>query len=97
MSEVKFQHTDAMSRLLYELYYINERIMTGDINSAKTALPKCIKICAQFKKEFIAEGCVSIDLEPYCAHGGWVGLTYSYCFEDGVTIQGSQVPRRIEQ
>ena len=97
MSEVKFQHTDAMSRLLYELCYINERIMTGDICSAKTAMPKCIKLCIAYKKEFIAEGCVSIDLEPYQAHGGWIGLRYSYCFEDGVAIQGGQVPRRIEK
>ena len=96
MSEVKFQHTDAMSRLLYELYFINELIMTGDINSSKTALPKCLKVCTQFKKEFTAEGCVQVDLEPYQAYGGWIGLRYSYCFGDGVTIEGSQVPRRID-
>ena len=86
---------DAMSRLLYELYFINERIMTGDICSSKTALPKCQKLCLNAKKDFIAEGCKSIQIEPYCAAGGWIGITYSYSYEDGVEIQGSQVPRRI--
>ena len=96
MSNTNWNGPDAMSRLLYEIYFINERIMTGDIYSNAFALPKCVKICAQIKKEFLAEGCVSIDLEPYCAAGGWIGLRYCYCYEDGVIIEGSQVPRRID-
>ena len=33
-----FQHLDGMRALLSEVYEVNERIMTGDICSAKTAL-----------------------------------------------------------
>ena len=33
-----FRHLDGMVALLSEIYEINERIMTGDICSAKTAI-----------------------------------------------------------
>jgi len=33
-----FRHLDGMVALLSEIYHINERIMTGDICSAKSAI-----------------------------------------------------------
>ena len=33
-----FQHLDGMTALMSELYEINERILTGDIISAKAAI-----------------------------------------------------------
>ena len=33
-----FQHLEGMRNLILEIYEVNERIMTGDIRSAKSAI-----------------------------------------------------------
>jgi len=91
---LSFRHLDGFNALMSEVYYVNERIMTGDIVSAKFALPQVRKLIAEYKAKMQEDGATSVAVEPYCAAGGWVGLTYSYAFGD-VTFQGSTVPRRL--
>ena len=96
-----FQHLDGMVALLSELYEINERIMCGDIVSAKAAInsTRMTKLLRHYHEALSEDGAVAISLDVFVAAGGWVGLTYSYTIQEGFqpdfVIQGSQVPRRV--
>jgi hypothetical protein len=91
-----FQHLEGMRNLLAEIYEVNERIMTGDICSAKTALASANlkKILTHYHEALHEDGAVKVSLQAYIAAGGWVGVTYSYEL-DGFEVAGSQVPRRV--
>jgi len=91
-----FKHLDGMVALLSEIYEINERIMTGDICSAKTAIAstKMKKLLHHYHEALHEDGAVKVSLQAYAAAGGWVGITYSMEI-DGFEIAGSQVPRRV--
>jgi hypothetical protein len=92
-----FQHLDGMLALLSELYEINERIMCGDIVSAKAAIAstRMKKLLNHYHEALSEDGAEAITLDVYVAAGGWVGLTYSYQLSDGFVISGSQTPRRV--
>jgi hypothetical protein len=92
-----FQHLDGMTALLSELYEINERILTGDILSAKAAVKsgKMERLLRHYHEALSEDGASAIYLEPYVAAGGWVGITYSYTLPDGFTVEGSVTPRRV--
>jgi hypothetical protein len=91
-----FRHLDGMVALLSELYQINERIMCGDICSAKTAIQskRMDKLLNHYQEALSEDGACKISLQAYAAAGGWVGITYSYEV-DGFEVAGSQVPRRV--
>jgi hypothetical protein len=91
-----FRHLDGMVALLSEVYEINERIMTGDICSAKTAIQsgRMKKLLHHYHEALHEDGAVKVSLQAYAAAGGWVGITYSYEV-DGFEVAGSQVPRRV--
>jgi hypothetical protein len=91
-----FRHLDGMVALLSEVYEINERIMTGDICSAKSAIAssRMKKLLHHYHEALHEDGAMKVSLQAYAAAGGWVGITYSYEF-DGFEVAGSQVPRRI--
>jgi len=91
-----FRHLDGMVALLAEVYEINERIMTGDICSAKTALAsgRMKKLLHHYHEALHEDGATKVSLKAYAAAGGWVGITYSYEL-DGFEVAGSQVPRRV--
>jgi len=78
-----------------EVFEVNERILSGDICSNKTALPRVRKLCEHYAKMYFKVGCANIQLEPYIAAGGWVGITYSYDPPEGEPIVASCVPRRF--
>jgi len=85
-----------MRNLLQEIYFINERISTGDIVSPKAALASTNlkKILTHYHEALHEDGAVKVSLQAYIAAGGWVGIQYSMEI-DGFEIAGSQVPRRI--
>ena len=91
-----FQHLEGMRNLLTEIYEVNERIMTGDICSAKTAIQsdRMKKLLHHYHEALSEDGAVKVSLQAYAAAGGWVGITYSYEL-DGFEVAGSQVPRRV--
>jgi len=91
-----FQHLDGMTALLSEVYEINERIMTGDICSSKTAIAsgRMKKLLHHYHEALHEDGATKVSLQAYVAAGGWVGITYSYEV-DGCEVAGSQVPRRV--
>jgi len=91
-----FAHLEGMRNLLAEIYEVNERIMTGDICSAKAAIASTNvkKILTHYHEALHEDGAVKVSLQAYVAAGGWVGITYSYEL-DGFEVAGSQVPRRV--
>jgi len=91
-----FQHLEGMRNLLIEIYEVNERIMTGDIISAKAAIASTNvkKILTHYHEALHEDGAVKVSLQAYVAAGGWVGIQYSMEI-DGFEIAGSQVPRRV--
>ena len=91
-----FRHLEGMRNLLLEVYEVNERIMTGDICSAKSAIASTNlkKILAHYHEALHEDGAVKVSLQAYIAAGGWVGIQYSYEL-DGFEVAGSQVPRRV--
>ena len=91
-----FQHLEGMRNLLLEIYEINERILTLDICSAKTALASTNmkKLLAHYHEALHEDGATKVSLQAYIAAGGWVGIQYSYEM-DGFEVAGSQVPRRV--
>ena len=91
-----FKHLDALVALLSEIYEINERILTLDICSAKTAIAstRMKKLLHHYHEALHEDGASKVSLHAYVAAGGWVGITYSYEV-DGFEVAGSQVPRRV--
>jgi len=91
-----FKHLEGMRNLILEIYEVNERIMTGDICSAKAAIASTNvkKILNHYHEALHEDGAVKVSLQAYVAAGGWVGITYSYEL-DGYEVSGSQVPRRV--
>ena len=91
-----FEHLEGMRNLLAEVYEVNERIMTGDIISAKAAIASTNlkKILAHYHEALHEDGATKVSLQAYVAAGGWVGIQYSYEM-DGFEVAGSQVPRRV--
>ena len=91
-----FRHLDGMVALLSEIYEINERILTGDICSNKTAIAshRMKKLLNHYHEALSEDGATKISLQAYAAAGGWVGITYSYDV-DGFEVAGSQVPCRV--
>jgi hypothetical protein len=92
----QFSHVHSFVTLVYEFYELNERILTGDICSAKTAIAsgKMKKLLHHYHEALHEDGAVKVSLQAYAAAGGWVGIQYSYEL-DGFEVAGSQVPRRI--
>ena len=86
-----------MMALMSELYQINERILTGDIISAKAAIksPRMKDILDRCQRALSRDGASAIYLDTYEAAGSWVGLTYSYTLPDGFKVEGSVTPRRV--
>ena len=91
-----FAHLEGMRNLILEIYEVNERIMTGDIISAKAAIASTNvkKILSHYHEALHEDGAVKVSLQAYVAAGGWVGIQYSYEL-DGFEVAGSQVPRRV--
>ena len=91
-----FAHLEGMRNLLAEVYEVNERIMTGDIISAKAAIASTNlkKILSHYHEALHEDGATKVSLQAYIAAGGWVGIQYSYEM-DGFEVAGSQVPRRV--
>ena len=91
-----FKHCDSMRHLIEEIFEVNERVMCGDIVSAKAAIASTNmkKILAHYHEALHEDGAVKVSLQAYIAAGGWVGIQYSYEL-DGFEVAGSQVPRRV--
>ena len=93
----QFNHVDGMRGLLLEVYELNERIMTGDLVSAKAVIAgkNMKKVLNHYPEAISEDGASDIHLQAYVAYGGWIGITFSYILPGGFCVQGSTVPRRV--
>ena len=91
-----FKHCDAMRHLIEEIFEVNERVMCGDLVSAKAAIAstRMKKLLNHYHEALHEDGASKVSLQAYVAAGGWVGIQYSYEM-DGFEVAGSQVPRRV--
>ena len=91
-----YKHLHGMVALLSEVCEINERVMCGDLVSAKAAIAsdRMKKLLNHYHEALHEDGATNVSLQAYVAAGGWVGITYSYEV-DGFEVAGSQVPRRV--
>jgi hypothetical protein len=85
-----------LQNLFWDMYYLNQRIEQGDIASNKSGLVVARRICDAFAAKLKSAGAEEVFLDPYCAAGGWIGLTYSYYVND-LEERGSLVVRRIDR
>ena len=85
-----------MRHLIEEIFEVNERVMCGDIVSAKAAIASTNmkKILNHDHEALHEDGATKVSLQAYIAAGGWIGIQYSYEM-DGFEVAGSQVPRRV--
>jgi len=71
-------HLSIMRQLFIESGEINDRIVAGDICSARTGLPRARKLCDHYARIMQANNALDVKIEPYVAAGGWIGITYSF-------------------
>lgn len=91
----RFRDVDAVRDMLVDLHGLNAAITTGDIVSAKAAMPAAEKLVSRCRKALQGEGLDVQYLQAFVAAGGFVGVAYSYSFPCGTTAQGNTVPRPI--
>jgi hypothetical protein len=92
-NDFKALHLAGFNALLSEIYYVNEGIMTGDIVSARFALPRVRKLLDEYKATMEADGATNVVFDPYVAAGGWIALRWEYRVKDE-TYSGALTPRR---
>ena len=92
----KMSH-DPIRAIAYEIYEINERILTGDIFSNAMGMNLARNKIREAIRAFKSDEIKSIAIQPYCAAGGWIGIMYSYRDKDNMVVEGSFIPRRIER
>ena len=95
MSAECFRHVQIVRDLFDEVYFLNAAIEAGDIVSPKAALPRARKAVDYARAALKGDGLVPQYLEAYVAAGGWIGISYSYAFPDGVIAQGTTCPRPV--
>jgi len=86
-------HLHLLNDLFQEIYFLNERINSGDYAKAELAMPKAeklVKACSNDLKEQAATG---VWLQAYVATGGMLGVQYVFKSGD-IEIKGSVIPRR---
>jgi len=91
----RFRDVDAVRDMLVDLYDLNAAITSGDIVSAKAALPAAEKLVSRCRQALKAADLDVEYLQAFVAAGGFVGVAYSYSFPCGTNAQGNTVPRPV--
>ena len=89
----KDQATFILHNLLQEFYYLNDRILFGDLS--QTAVLKKAKHVLAEEQVYLAAipGCTDAWLDAYIA-GGLVAVSYRITWADGEIIKGNAMPVR---
>ena len=94
MSDVgRFAHLPAFNSLASEVYFINERIITGDYSRASFAVPHVERLISDYSEIMLKDGADEVSIKPYIGAGDCIGLTFSYRIGE-VMVEGSFIPRR---
>jgi len=82
---MKFTDHRTITCLIYELGYLNDAILRGDIIHFKNAKKLAEKHCDTAKKELARDG-ITDSFFMVSDFGGRIALSYEYKYPDGFTI-----------
>jgi hypothetical protein len=86
--------TFCLHNLLQEFYYLNDRILFGDMTE-KAVLKKAKEILADEQKHLATlAGCTDAWLDAHIAYGGFLALSYRVTWQDGEVQKGYAMPVR---
>jgi hypothetical protein len=83
---MKFQDHKTITWLIYELGYLNDAILRGDIIHFKNAKKLAEKHCDHAKKELARDG-ITDSFFMVSDFGGRIALSYEYKYPDGFAIK----------
>ena len=88
--KMKFQDHKIITALIYEIGFLNDQIILGDISHIKFGLKFAQREIEKAKKELAKEGitdCFFMTSE----FGGMISLSYEYKFPDGFSVKCSRI------
>ena len=89
-ARMKFTDHKTITWLIYEIGYLNDAIILGDIISVKAGMKLAQKKIDQAKKELAKDG-ISDSFFMMSDFGGRISLSYEYKYNDGFAIKCSRV------
>lgn len=89
----QFTHHAIVQALIWELGFLNDRVITGDYFSAKHAIPHAKRHCDSYASMCREDGLHDVSFMPYVAAGGLVGVQMSYVFPCGTKVCHSLTPK----
>ena len=87
---MKFQDHKIITWLIYEIGYINDAIILGDIISVKAGIKLAQKKIDQAKRDLAKDG-ISDSFFMMSDFGGRISLSYEYKYNDGFAIKCSRI------
>jgi hypothetical protein len=87
---MKFTDHKTITCLIYELGYLNDAILRGDIIHFKNARKLAEKHCEHAKKELARDG-ITDSFFMVSDFGGRIALSYEYKYPDGFAITCKRV------
>ena len=87
---MKFQDHKIITWLIYEIGYINDAIILGDIISVKAGMKLAQKKIDQAKRDLAKDG-ISDSFFMMSDFGGRISLSYEYKYNDGFAIKCSRI------
>ena len=88
-----FTHHAIVKALIWELGFLNDRVICGDYLSAKHALPHAKRHCDSYASMCKEDGLYDVSFQPYVAAAGLVGVQMSYVFPCGTKVCHSMTPK----
>jgi hypothetical protein len=88
--KMKFNDHKIITALIYEIGFLNDQIILGDISHIKFGLKFAQRKIDQAKKDLAKEGitdCFFMTSE----FGGMIALSYEYKFDDGFSVKCSRI------
>jgi hypothetical protein len=87
---MKFQDHKIITWLIYEIGYINDAIILGDIISVKAGMKLAQKKIDQAKRDLAKDG-ITDSFFMMSDFGGRISLSYEYKYNDGFAIKCSRI------
>lgn len=86
--------TFCLHNVMQEFYYLNDRILFGDMTE-RAVLKKAKEILADEQKHLATlPGCTEAWLDAHIAYGGMLALSYRVTWQDGEVQKGYVIPVR---
>ena len=89
-STMKFNDHKTINWLIFEIGYLNDAIILGDIISVKAGMKLAQKKIDQAKKDLAKDG-ITDSFFMMSDFGGRISLSYEYKYDDGFSIKCSRV------